>query len=134
MREGLDVRRLVLYLGIVLLTLGGLRLSYLFFFGQEDTSSLPSPREVSVSLQISGRLQSQAEGEQIRLHFPDLPLNLDLPYSTDFAHTTELRADRKPERVVIQILSEGVVVAESPEYRLTGERTALGIVELNTLK
>lgn len=95
------------------------------------------PRPRSVTEQRIFRLQPVgAEGDTLRLFFPEVPLSLEQPYSAG-PQTLKLALtmDRAPETVICHVLSKGKVIAESGPRRLTSSQEIdLGRVELHPVR
>jgi hypothetical protein len=123
-------RHLFLLAAVVLAFLAVVRLGVLLSRSMSEKSA-PSagPRVVAkeISLEIKG-----AGGEVVRLHFPEVPLNIDHPYQAGrLTVPLKLKMTKRPQKVICQLLKGGRVVAQSDAQTLPeGEKVDLGTVKV----
>ncbi len=103
-------------LASVLGLLALLRLLYLLWAGEPSDNR--TPRSYLFRTRIECRVEG-LEGEQLRLNFPTIPLNLDGPFERNFQRDLELSLPEKPEQVRFQSLKNGIVVGQSGLLRLS---------------
>jgi hypothetical protein len=124
----------LLLAGGLLLGLAILRLVSVALSSGSDSRESRSPAVVEVKTELAAQLDG-IKGEQVRLHFSEVPLNIDFPYGEGrFRQTLEFSTARPPSLVVVQVLNQGLVVGQSVPYPLSaGASTDLGTVKLQPL-
>lgn len=131
--RGSATRHLFLLAAVGLAFLAFVRLGVLLSrpMGAGKTSPAgPTLVAKEISLEVKG-----PNGDAIRLHFPEVPLNIDNPYQTGrLTVVLKLNLTRTPGKVICQVLKGGRVVAQSePRSLAEGEKVDLGNVEVKTL-
>lgn len=132
--QGKKPAHFLLLAGGLLLSLAFLRLVSVALSSGSGSGTLRSPAAVEVKLELAARLEG-AKGEQVRLHFSEVPLNIDISYGEGhFRQGLEFSTSRPPSQVVVQVLNQGFVVGQSVPYPLSaGGLTDLGTVKLQPL-
>lgn len=121
-------RRAFLLMGVILALLACARLPVLLKgSGAGPTGVAASRLDTEIRLTVQG-----ASGQIIRLHLPEIPLNLDVPFSEgEVTVPVSLAVARRPRTLWVQVVRGGKVVASSPSLRLgEGAQVELGRVEV----
>lgn len=132
MAKALD-RRIFLVGAGVLAVVAVLRLLFLIFV--DDPGELSHGRQTRYHLKTRISFQAEgATGELLRVHLPEVPLNLDSPFEDGhFDQEVNLKLSEEPRKFICQVIRGGRVVAQS-DPRALGPNNDLGKVELRILR
>ena len=98
-----------------------LRLTFLLVYGGSSSTENSRVLQHHVATKILAKLEGR-EGERIRIHFPEVPLNLDFDYgSGSLVADLNLKMAKKPSQLRFQVLRKGLVVAQSETLTLENQ-------------
>lgn len=116
--------------GLVLAFLALLRLGFLWRTASGD--STPGPRPLTTWNQTVKLQVRSPQGQQLRLHFPEIPLNLDYPYTSEpWSVDLKIPLRQPPTRLRVEVLEDGRVTGRSETLTLgAGASVDLGQLDL----
>lgn len=120
---------------VLLVGIAIIRLAYLLIYASPLTTVNSEARGQRVAAKFTAKIQG-AEGDKVRLHFPEVPLNLETDYNDgNLELSVDLKMPKKPTQLRCQVLRDGRVVAQSQLIKLQ-ERDIqeLGTIGVKALK
>lgn len=134
MLESVRTTKAFLVLSLLFALLAAARLLALVSGWSSRPSPGPPQRMQSIERLVVAKVVG-AKGETLRLHFPEIPLNLDFPFNQGRLEAkVELKTTQRPHQVVCRVLKEGSVVAQSEVRFLTEQNPVdLGTVEVKRI-